>query len=214
MQFQVTSENVRAMAERLQKTAGVKRSQAYEAIAQMLGHPNWDTLSGLLKKNDLAVVQTAGYRLDKPVELYIAAFAAGDYDWSPAWAKVTIDQDFLDCVLRLQKVSIEEDLNFTVQNRAPSAWQEDDENPRIDYETVRVGKSNWWFHGVPKHCDYGVETRQIGIQDTLSALFERQSTSYLAWRNDVLVYDPSGDLDQFVSALVDSGELDESYLPE
>lgn len=216
MQFELTPSTVRAMADRLQKsTPALKRSQAYEAVAQMLGHPNWDTLSGLLKREERDAAGTQQlHRLVTPVTLYVGAFSTSEFGDGADWAKVTVDQEFLDTVLRLQQTCKDSGLDHTAIGFTPDYWQEDDTDPlRIQDEDLYVGKRSWWFRGVPKHCSYAVETRAVDIEDLLQALFARKETSYLAWRKDVLVYDSAGDINGLLAALVDAGELHEDYLP-
>ena len=53
MDIKLTESNARQMAQRLREEIGrdlVKSSKAFEALSKMLGQPNWDTLSGILKR--------------------------------------------------------------------------------------------------------------------------------------------------------------------
>lgn len=209
MEFNLNEKKVRQMAGRMRKVFGndtLGHSKALEAVAQTLGYPNWDTLSGLLKNAD-----RSRFKLDKPVTIYVNAFSCDEFGDGPSWAKLTLTQAFIDTVLELQALCNTKDLDQTTKSWAVDAWgSREDLNLRD--EDLAVGKHSWWIRARPKHADYDCETRMLDISWLLEALSKRVSTDFLAWKKDVLLYDSAGNITGMLDELVDDGQLDESYL--
>ena len=213
MDIQLNDKTVRAMAERLRSAIGgeqLPQGKALEALSLVFGYKNWDTLSGMLKRE-----AQPKFRLAVPVELYVGAFSTDEFGSAPRWAQVTLDQAFIDKVLAMQALCVGQDLTETPASVEPERWQGDDsEDPwNIQGAALCVGPASWWFSGFPKHCSYTVETRMIDINSMLTVLAKKTSTEHLAWFKDLLVYDSSGEPTQMLEALVDEDELLESYLP-
>ena len=211
MEFHLNEKKVREMAGRMRRVFGndtLGHSKALEAVAQTLGYPNWDTLSGLLKR-----AEEPGFKLDKPVTLYVNAFSCDEWGEGPTWCKLTIDQHFIDTVLELQALCKAKGLDQTTKSWGVDAWGQSDSLNLRD-EDLAVGKHSWWIRARPKHADYDCETRMLDIGWLLEALGNRTSTEYLAWRKDVLLYDSASNIKGMVEELVDNEELDESYLDE
>lgn len=211
MEFHLNEKKVREMAGRMRKVFGndtLGHSKALEAVAQTLGYPNWDTLSGLLKRED-----KPRFTLDKPVTLYINAYACDEWADGPSWAKVRIDQAFIDAVLELQALCEDKGLDHVSKDWCPEAW-DDDDNLRLQGDELVVCRHSWWFTARPKHADYSCETRMLDIGWMLDALSKHASTDYLVWRKDILLYDSAGNVSGMLEELVDAGQLDESYLDD
>lgn len=209
MEFQLNEKKVRDMAGRMRKVFGndtLSYAKALETMAQTLGYPNWDTLSGMLKRES-----ARQFKLDTPTTLYVSAFACDEWGESPAWAKVTLDQPLIDAVLSMQQLCIADGLDETSRSWGVEAWGRGAEL-LLRGEKLTVTAHSWWMQAYPKHADYECQTRMIDIAWLLDAFSTRQSTDFLAWRKDILVYDSSGNCQGLVDELVDDGELDESYL--
>jgi len=211
MQFEVTNTNVRSIVGRLRNAIGIDKltaSQAYEALAKTLGVKNWDTLSGQLGKESAQVPTT--FKLAAPIDLYIDAFSCDAYGEGPAWARVSLTQEFLDELLRLRELCENNRISKVTKHYHADEWDRS-ESLRIQDDTLEIGWTSWWFRAQPKHTDYHVETRLINIKDMLAVL-AGGTDQYLAFRKDKLIYDAAGNIQGLVEMLVDAGELDESYL--
>lgn len=217
MDFQITKSNIRDIVSRLRQALGsetVSQSSAFEAIAKALGLKNWDTLSGLLKREDEpAALPAPAFQLAAPVEMYVDAYSCDYYGEGPAWAKVTLTPQFLNEVLRMQRICKEQDVDIVSKSWAPEKWERE-ERLHFEGDDLYVTDSSWWFRARPKHADYAVETRNVDIGDMLALLTpgsKAESTAYLAMRQGKLFYIAAGDMTGFIQMLVDDGELDESF---
>jgi len=217
MDFQITKSNVRDIVSRLRQALGaesVSQSNAFEAFAKALGLKNWDTLSGLLKREGEPTAAAApAFQLEAPVEMYVDAYSCDYAGEGPAWAKVTLTPDFLNEVLRMQLICKEQDVDIVTKSWAPEKW-EAEERLRLEGDDLYVTDDSWWFRARPKHADYAVETRNVDIRDMLALLVpcsKAESTAFLTMRQGKLFCIASGDMNGFIQMLVDDGELDESF---
>lgn len=211
MQFEVTNTNVRSIVGRLRNAIGIDKltaSQAYEVLAKTLGVKNWDTLSGQLGKESTQA-QTS-FKLAAPIELYVDAFSCDAFGEGPAWASVTLTQEFVQELLRMQDLCENNHLSQVSKHYHADNWDRADDL-NIQGDTLEVGSTSWWFRAQPKHTDYHVETRLMNIKDMMAVL-AGGTDQYLAFRKDKLIYDAAGNIQGLVEMLVDAGELDESYL--
>ena len=212
MDIRINKDTAREMARRLRAavgTANLSQSQAYEALAATLGHPNWDTLAGLLKRESTEAAQPA-FRLAAPITLYVDAFACDEWGEAPSWAQVLVDQAFVDEVLRLHGLVTQQGLDFVSTSWSAEMWDRQDDL-RIQGDDLQVSKTAWWLRARPKHADYAVETRMIDVQVLLDVL-SGKTHDYLVRRKDMLFYDASGNTQGFIEMLVDDSVLDERYL--
>jgi hypothetical protein len=217
MDFQITKNNVRDIVSRLRQALGaesVSQSNAFEAFAKALGLKNWDTLSGLLKREgEPASAAAPAYQLAAPVEVYVDAYACDYYGEGPSWAKVDLSQQFLDEVLRMQRICKEQGVDMVTKSWAPEKWEQE-ERLRLENDDLYVTAESWWFRARPKHADYAVETRSVDIANMLALLgpgSPAESTAHAATCKGVQFYVTSGDMTGFIQMLVDDGELDESF---
>ena len=208
MDITLNEKSVRQMAARIRKALGgneaLSHSKALETVAQSFGYPNWDTLSGMLKKE-----ARTQFKLDKPVKLFIDAFVCDEWGSGPSWACVEVDQKFIDMLLDMQHVCKTKNMEDVSRDASPM-WEGEDEH-RMENDQLIVGHHRWWLRANSRHCDYAVETRSIDVEWLLDALSTGASNDFLHWRKDVLLYDPSGNSSGFVDMLIEAGELDESY---
>jgi hypothetical protein len=228
MNVELNEQKVRTMATRLRDVLGreqLGQGRALETLAALFGYKNWDLLSGMLKRD-----AEPAFVLAKPVTLYLEAFSTGPESWAsdPDWAKVLIDQAFIDQLLALQALCKERELSHVAACGDPT-WQgehrddddadeeegdDDDEAPVcMDSGHLYVSTHSWWYHAVPRHASYAIETRLLDIGQLLDALAGK-TTAQLKWFKDVLVLGSSYSPEQMVRQLVDDKALDAAYLPE
>lgn len=213
MQIQVNETAARGMAARLRTAAGenvMPQSKAFEVLSQALGFKNWDTLSALLKKKEPAPV---GPVLAKPVDLFIVCSAADENYTAPDYCKVSLTQEFVDRMLKLQALCVEQDLSELREWRRVEWGGKDtdlgeDESWRMEMEELAVGKNSMWLSAEPKHGNYRVESRAIEIDKLVQALQTKVSpTDYLVWCEGRLLYEPTADIEYFAQMLRDAGEF-------
>jgi hypothetical protein len=227
LSIELDKPKVRDMADRLRwavEGTQLSHSQALEILSKTLGYRNWDTLSGILRR-DTPVVNfetLAASYLDEPVTMYLSVYACDDFGDSPSWAAVTIDRAWLATLFRLQALCIEQRVDSTALALGPDEWASS-ETFRIRSETFEVSEAHWFFKGFPKHADYAVETRMIDTARMLEALKAKGKPAAadvkvgdepeLVWVKDVLLYDHegNGDVTNFLNELVEYGPLDASY---
>ncbi len=211
MDIHLNEKNVRAMADRLRRHVGVQTigvGKSLEAVSQMLGHPNWDTLCGLLRKEarDSGQVVVA-----RPLTLYVEAFACDEWADGPSWAKVPLDQELVSALLGMQSLCDEKALDQVSRSWFVQEWG-DRHDLRLRGEELQVSARSWWISAYPKHGDYKCETRVMDIQWLLDAVQGHKQSEYFLLRRDVLIYDPAGQPKTLLEQLVDEGQLTEDYL--
>lgn len=211
MDFHLNERNVRAMADRLRRTVGAEKigvGKSLEAVSHMLGHPNWDTLCGLLRRE---VRDQPRVVVQAPQTLYVEAFSCDEWADGPSWAKVELDQSFVDAVLELQALCLEKGLDQVSRSWHVPQWG-DRHNLRLRGEELHVSASSWWISAYPKYGDYGCETRQMTIQGMTEAVLSGAGNEYLLVRGELMVYDPAGQPKALLEQLVDEGQLPEDAL--
>lgn len=173
MQIEINSKYVRNMAERIVKNfPQVEKPTALEMVAQSLGYRNFDTLSGLLKKEAKALRKSnVSQLLAKPVMLWMESFVVGDYGNGPEWVNVELTAEYLESMLKQRDFCKERNLSHTSEWADPTDWQEEPSNPfnMRDWQ-LYVTEDSFWFRAHPKHCDYAVETRAVSFEELLKLL--------------------------------------------
>lgn len=223
MKVELNETKVRTIATGLRAAihAGhVTHSKVLEVLSASMGFRNWDTMSGMLKRESRPTLA-----LTQPVKLYVQVFATGDGD-GPDWAQVVIDQVFLDQLLSLQALCHDRRLSHAATFGEPSLWQgdhrEEPDADSISFDSTQlyITARGWWFRATPKHTAYACETRVVDIAMLRAALTSKVSTPYLAWHSSsaegeppVLVATPMGSTQGFVQELVGDGALSAHYLP-
>lgn len=208
MEIQINPTTVRAMVKRLRKSTALGQSAAYEAVSLMLGYPNWDTLSGLLKAEALPPANAQGASadtvfqemakrynwretpptLDKPFMLTWEAYACDEFGTSPRWYQVEVTQEVLHEIHELQTLALK---NACEVARGFEAGTWGGSDLRLQADEIRVDGGYVWVRARPKHCDYWVETRMMAIDELFQVIEKGQAaaTPYLAWADGVLFKD-------------------------
>ena len=199
------------MASRLRSSFGpgkVSMSKSLEALAKTLGYPNWDTLSGMLKRDtqEKAVVPAlARLLIGKPFDLFWEAYACFDMGESPGWAKVAFNQALLDQILATQALCLEKKLDHIALDFY-AAW-EDVQDLQIRDTQLIVTEYSFWLRASPRYVDYHVETRSIEIEHLRGALASPPARNEcLAWADGVLFAEGTS-AKQFALGLLDDEHI-------
>lgn len=231
MEINLNETTVRAMANRLRAhlkaSASVEcsLSQSLESTAKMLGHKNWDTLIGILRKEEAPSEELERRRREwaafgwrekaptvaKPFVFMWEAFACSEWGDGPQWARVEVTQELVNNIHRLQTECLEKALTRVEQSYVCEEW-DNTEELRIRGDELVVDRHSFWLSAQPKYGDYAVETRMTDVKDFFDAIEqgEKASTVYLAWADGVLFKDGSC-AKNFALSLLDTGHLPEDF---
>jgi len=105
----------------------------------------------------------------EPFTLVAEVHSTSDFGEAPSWAKIAVDQKFLDQLNRLRRLCVENNLESVSVYAVPEHW-ENQEDLRLRGDSLRVAGTSFWFEVHPKHADYNVETRSIEIDDLLKVI--------------------------------------------
>lgn len=222
MKIELNESKVRQIATRVRAAlfeGQPTHSQLLELLSSALGFRNWDTMSGILKRESQPRLV-----LERPVTLYVEVFATG-LDDSLDWAQVVIDQVFLDQLLSLQALCEDQRLSHVASLGEPALWQgehreHNDDPVNFDSSHLYVDARRFWFRALPRHYSSAFETRSVDIEMLKAALVHKVSCGPLAWYADrskagpdVLVASSTGNTLGFLNELVEDQALARSYLP-
>jgi hypothetical protein len=219
MEIKLDAKTVRQIASRARNLvgpSGMSHSQSLEAAAKLLGHYNWDTLSGLMKKTE-AAPNAASFELKKPFSMFLTASAVEENQHGPSWAKLTVDQSFIDAVVGLHQLCALNGLASVNKPWAVDEWEQvqakaDGEERYYWGDECQVDKRS--FQMVSMDDYISVHTSFVDI----AQFFETAKTGKTAgagftWVNDILLFDNCYyDVSRFVEELVDAGSLPATYL--
>lgn len=211
MDIKVNIENVRELANRIRAGANLpefKQHHAYESLAHLAGHKNWDTLNGLLQAEEKArqerlLLAGTGFTV------FVPAFSCSEFGESPDWARIRFSQGLTRRILGLQDLVDTNALGLVTISYGVDYWH-DTSDLRITAEDLYVSERSVWFRGVPKHCGYAVETRAFDFQEALEVVRTGKATEYMGMHQGNLVISPYGGLESFIHELED----DEAFGPE
>lgn len=210
MDIKINIDTATAMARRLRKKIGldvIAESKSFEALAQALGFKNWDTLSGKLKaeKPSASVLVS----LSVPKELFVLAFACDENGDSADWARIDLNNGFLERVLRLREMCKTQKLEHVCVDDQPAYWHDPSE-VSIRGESLYVSEGSFWFRGTPKHCDYAVETRSVDIEGLLKLLQGGESDENMQLHLDAVVISSYGDASGLIQCIEDVDMFDKA----
>lgn len=210
MKFDITSQSVRAMADRILGDGPVlNKAAALELLAKAFGYRNFDTLSGVLKQAPTppaAPCVLEGVPLG--TTLWLECVVCAEFGEGPEWANVSLDAAFLAKLCQLRELCVAHGLSHVAVDQAPTDWK--DYAGYGSYYNMRdwqlyVTGSRFWFRGTPKHCRYAVETRAVDIA-ALEALLRagEGGSEAFAWIGSALYHDSSAAQQVFEKANGDS----------
>lgn len=214
MQVTFTSKSVRAIATKIRGLVGadsMSLAKSLESTADILGQPNWDTLSGLLN----APAKSPGaplFRMQGSLTLYVEAFVCNSDVTGPGWVAVELCQAFFDSVLKSREYCLAEDLRHMALRLSDGYvpyWDESSDT-FVDSDELRVGQSGFWYRAFMDDR-YPVESRIVDIAELIGVISTKSNTSNLEMRGDLLFYASSGGITALVDELIASGEIAEKY---
>lgn len=97
-----------------------------------------------------------------PFKMVVAAFAASEFGEGPSYAEITVDEVFIERLVRLSQVCNDNALESVTVADAPDKWDNEDDM-RIRGCSLRVFGDDCWFEAYPKYADYSIETRGMSI---------------------------------------------------
>lgn len=229
MKIEITRDVVRNMAKKLKEATFPVMSfgQSLEASSRMLGYPNWDTLSGLLKAEEKAlasqvlvlsesekrfkeIAERVGWsaappKLEKPFTLVVAASNTDEFGDSPEWAKVEVNQEFVNSLHKYQTIAIRDSLDASI-NDEPNEWGGD---LRYAFCTLEIDKTCFYFRAAVKHSSEYVETRSIEIKEFFRAIENPRdlNVSHMGWADGVL-FSEGNSAKKFARYLLDMDVVD------
>ncbi|MDO8414831.1 MAG: hypothetical protein Q7S87_01320 [Agitococcus sp.] len=196
MHIELTSTSVNQMANRITEAFPQQGKPAVlEMLAYGLGYRNFDTLSGVLKKEKAArkQTQTNGVPLgllSTPVALWLECFSVDKGMDSPQWVAYSLTTMNLTFILEQQAICIAKDLDAVKFSEEPTSYDQGFFVADIPSWSMFVSKTSFWFRGIPKHCDYAVETTLIEIARVITLLKERtEGTKDFRWIGSQLYHD-------------------------
>jgi hypothetical protein len=197
-----TPEAARELAKSLRKfceeraLSRLSVGHSLEVVAGLLGQPNWDTLSGLLKP----VAEKAPSTSDVPaLRAYFDVFACSEWGESPGWAMVELTPTFVARLREMQQVAKRHSLSEVREYSEPDCW--DDNDVRLESaELVVCPAGDFWYRAPVRHTDYACETREIRLDQLLELANEARQAG-----KTYVVHSPYSDLE---SMLREAGELE------
>jgi len=108
---------------------------------------------------------------------YVEAYACDEYGDGPRYAKMCINQTFIDRLQRMEKMRVENDLSECRSYDAPEEWGVAEGLSLVNDELVVRG-NGFWFVADPKNASYHVESRSLDIPDLISAFNSDDSVLY------------------------------------
>ena len=230
MEIQLSPKSARAMAARLRQemAPNVSVSESQELLAKVLGYHNWDTLSGMLKKQNqqseeeraafMRRATVVKYRETPPQDfapfmLYADAYACDEWGEGPRWFELEVTPALVKRLHELQTLALERGLDIS-QESYDGEWGDAD-HLSLQGDEVNVSYNSFWFTAHPKHSNYKVECRYIQFDELFSLIEqgEQANSVYFAWCDGKLFRDPNRAKD-LAESLYDDGhiEVDEDKL--
>lgn len=236
MDFHLNEKSVRAMADRLRTflrtnpqlggAAECSLAMSLEATAKMLGHRNWDTLIGLLRKEAAGAASVAGSprpaqlevqrkapTIDKPFLLVWEAYPSCDFGHGPGWAIVEVNQSFIDTLCRVLAQKPQQSRRQAPLSGCDVDWDPDYRDQlMVSNELVVQGQSYFWLSARPKYADYDIETRMLDIHEFFDIIEQGQAAGSpgLAWADGVLFRDGSS-ARELAIRVAEAGGLGEAF---
>lgn len=112
--------------------------------------------------------------------VFFEAYACGDANEGPTFAKLLVDDDFCDKLQSLRQFVVDNKLSEIRVYNGPNSWGPGnvEEELRFDCAEMVVASSAFWFVDQPKHADYHVETRIQDIDAFLEKVSQGSDTLY------------------------------------
>lgn len=187
MLVQFSSKEVNQIADRIVKGhPDFQKPLVLEMLAHGFGYRNFDTFSGVLKKQAEGgcsikneIVSQPHLLINQaqnaPVTLYLEMYCTEAEGDSPLWAEVSLTPEFLNTIIEAKEWVIEKKLSSVSLNDFPDNYERktDDIVIRDDNWWLCVDEDGFWFRGIPKHAGSPVETYRADIETLLQCLDEK-----------------------------------------
>lgn len=130
-------------------------------------------------------------------DVFVKAFCTGDFGEGPSFAKMTVDEAFLDQLESLRGLCEEEGLSEVRVTSGPTMWGGCDENAlRLQCPEMVVSCNSFWFNDQPKHVDYEIQTRAQTIGQFVQNVLAGDDTLFIdGVEEDIAALDADGILD-------------------
>lgn len=171
-----------------------------EVVAGLGQAANWDTLSGLLTQKPIVIPAAQLLAPGQELNLYLNAYACSEWGAGPSWAKIGINQAFLNYLRSKHQAVLAAKASELTDHGEPDAW--DDADVRLVMgELVVSSDGSFFYQAREKHADYRVETCSIQLET-----LEKMVKQALAEGVDYVLYHAT-DVDLLKEALNASDEL-------
>ena len=120
-------------------------------------------------------------------KVYFEAYACDDYGDGPTFAELEVTPEFCARLQRLAALCTEHQLTELRVSDDPDAWGPGDveQEMRFTMPELVVAGDSFWFTDHPKHANYSVETRAIGITKFCDAVANQECSDPLFFGDDV-----------------------------
>lgn len=103
------------------------------------------------------------------VTLVADTYATDENGDSPSFAVINVDAFFASKLISLSAMCKEHRVASVVTDDTPEKWDNEDDL-RIQNNSLTVTEDEFWFSGYPKHANYSVETRSMSIAELLRVI--------------------------------------------
>lgn len=226
MDIKVTHQSVRAMADRIAKAhADISKPKALEILSSGFGYKNFDTLSGVLKKESSAPATSGAFTGDSTLEippftpftLVLDAFACDEDGDSPAYAEITVTTEFIAQIKHTAVVCQSANIRAAHVNDSDGIWHDPEGALRMRGTDLvvmpsfgAVGDTSFFFQAHPKHADYDCETRAVDLKDLIACIGNAEPELPIGFQRErgVLFFDgASENIDFLVETYFDGEEI-------
>lgn len=203
MELKITTKLVKNMSRELRKSnPDLRQGEALDLVSRMLEQPDWNTLSGLLKRETTKDAEAQKDWINyfdwapleqlppvaKPLTLYAEALDMGGLGEGPSFAKIRVDAAFLKLLHGWQTKSLREGLaTVKVDADAHVEWEDESEH-RLGTSFIEVSSREFYFSALPRHWEEELQTPVLNIKDLHALVAGTQAnTERVARIGDVLL---------------------------
>lgn len=227
MQVEINKAKVKNMVALLRKEVApnLRVCQAYEVVSRLLGFSNWDTLCGLLRKEEqnasakplLSKAQkqravSCDWRAEapavgQPFTMFVMADFTNTLSRDEVWVKIRVDQAFVDLLHSLQTRCLETDTAYIQVDYCPEEWG-GYTTQRPQTSILTVDKKSFHLYGNAEQGPAAVRSLAISFEDFYALLEDNADTpDYMGWADGVLFVDVTSPR-EFALELLYKGVID------
>lgn len=157
-----------------------------------------------------APIKNTPVSIERPLTVYVEAFAVNESGPDPRWAKVHLDQVLLERILRLRELVRQEQLVAVSDGKAP-VWSWDckgtsGQTGRFRVQRLEVREEGFYFSAVLGDADYEIDTRPLNFGALFKAIAGSDEGPICQRVGDVIIYASSDARAEFVERLREAGE--------